>query len=412
MNAFISYSHRDREWCERLFAHLQGISKDVISEVWYDKRISPGSNWDAEIQRRLNNAEIVILLISENFLNAPFCPFEVERALQLREAKRCIIIPVLLSYCLYASLGLGTTDSSPHGGKPIASDDWPDKALALATVAREVENVARARLGKATRRKGLAIDHDTLTKLLHLHCDRTPQRTALHEALVSKGIDPQRPFVMVVYGHAADCLDWYLFRLRHVLLKRYFQYAICELTPLLWPEAVRKVRPFDAFCAGLSDSLSVSPFASITEMNRALHALCPLSLLPTFIPAHRWGKVTESVFLSYLQLWQEWPQLPADRLLMPTVLIEYQDREDLNPRILRFLKQLHAQGELQLRIATLPGLEKVHRWEIQQWLKLNEVKECLPEPENAMAKSYQLEDTAFRMYDWAETYLPRFLGTL
>lgn len=412
MNAFISYSHRDRDWCDRLFAQLQGIPKDVISEVWYDRRIIPGSNWDIEIQRRLNSSEIVILLISENFLNAPFCPFEVERALQLREEKRCVIIPVLLAHCLYASLGLGTTDPSPHGRQPITSDDWPDKALALETVAKEVAEIARVRLGKATRRKGLAIDQDALKELLHLHCDRGPQRTALHDAVVSKGIDPQRPFVLVVYGHAADCLDWYLFRLRHVLLKRYFQYAIGELTPLPWPEVFRKVRPFDGFSAGLSDSLSASPFASISEVNGGLHALSPLNLLPTFIAAHRWSKDTEAIFLSYLKLWQDWPRLPAGRLLMPIVVIEYRDREDINPRILRFLKQLNVQGETQLGIAILPGLEKVNGWEFQQWLKLNEVKKCLPEPENAMAKSSQLEDTAFRMYDWAETHLPRFLGTL
>ena len=59
---------------------------------------SKGPDWDAEIQRRLNNTDIVVLLISENFLKAKFCLFEAERAMQLREARKCVIIPVLLSY--------------------------------------------------------------------------------------------------------------------------------------------------------------------------------------------------------------------------------------------------------------------------------------------------------------------------
>jgi len=412
MNIFISYSHKDRSWCDRLAAHLSGISKEVVKEVWFDPQILPGADWDAEIQRRLNNADVVILLISENFLAAKFCPFEVERALQLREAGKCVIVPVLLRHCIYKSLGLGTIDSSPHGGQPIDSSAWHDKSLALTTVAQEIEAVARVRLGMGPRRKGLSIDVETLTKLLHLYCNRGPQKTALHEALISSDRKWYRPFVIIIYGHAADCLDWYFYRLRNVILKRYFPPSISELTPLLWPDENRIQEPIKTFGAALTDSLSVSPFASIEEMNQGLGALNTVSLLLSSLSAHTWNRNTEGVFSAYIRLWEIWPRLPQERYLFPVVMIEYKDRDDLNPRILRFLKKIDEQSRPGLRVVILPQLDKVSLWDFQQWLKLNEVKENIPDPETASARSHLLEDVPKRIYDLAQTELPRFLGGL
>jgi hypothetical protein len=411
MNVFISYSHKDRAWCDRLAVHLSGISKDVVTEVWYDSKITPGSDWDAEIQRRLGSADIVILLISENFLGAKFCRFEVERALQLREANKCVIVPVLLSHCVYQSLALGTTDPSPHGGEPIDAPAWRDKSLALATVTREVETVARVRRGMPERRKGLSVDIEALRTLLHSYCDREPQRVALHEILVSKYRKSDRPCVIIVYGHAADCLNWYLFRVRNVILKRYFPHSISELTPLQWPDEAGIEEPFSIFGAGLSDSFSVSPYASVEEINQGLCALSRVNVLPSWIPAHVWDRDMEAVFLAYLRLWEAWPRLPLERSLFPVALIEYKDREDINPRILRFLKKIDQQIGRELKIVML-GLQKVTLWDFQQWLRLNEVKEKIPDAENAVAQSHLLGDVPKRIYDLSQTDLPRFLGGL
>ena len=65
-----------------------------------------------------------------------------------------------------------------------------------------------------------------------------------------------------------------------------------------------------------------------------------------------------------------------------------------------------------LRVVILPQLDKVSLWDFQQWLKLNEVKEKIPDPETAVARSHLLEDVPKRIYDLAQTELPRFLGGL
>ena len=60
----------------------------------------------------------------------------------------------------------------------------------------------------------------------------------------------------------------------------------------------------------------------------------------------------------------------------------------------------------------LPKLEKVPLWEFQQWLRLNEVKENIPDPETAVARSHLLEDVPKHILDLAQTDLPKFLGGL
>jgi len=59
LRLFISYSHLDREWCDRLYKHLFGIDKEVLAEIWYDRRISPGSQWDNEIFQHLDQADVI-----------------------------------------------------------------------------------------------------------------------------------------------------------------------------------------------------------------------------------------------------------------------------------------------------------------------------------------------------------------
>jgi len=65
---FVSYSHQDSEWLERLKPFLQPFIREEDLRLWSDKDIKPSSDWHAEIQRALNDADAAILLISQDFL--------------------------------------------------------------------------------------------------------------------------------------------------------------------------------------------------------------------------------------------------------------------------------------------------------------------------------------------------------
>jgi TIR domain len=164
MKIFISYSHVDRAWCDDLARQLLGIDRNIVSDVWYDKSIQPGDNWDAEIQKRMAMSDVIVLLISSNFVGAKFCPFEAERALELKESNSCTIVPVLLRKCLYESLGLGRMDTSPHGSPPVDSPGWDGPDDALTQVANEVRAAAVVRLGVPVRRHGFEPDRSAQLK--------------------------------------------------------------------------------------------------------------------------------------------------------------------------------------------------------------------------------------------------------
>jgi hypothetical protein len=61
---FVSYSHRDQQWLERLQVHLVPLSGVYRIEIWDDSRIAPGSKWRSEIQDALDSTLAAVLLVS------------------------------------------------------------------------------------------------------------------------------------------------------------------------------------------------------------------------------------------------------------------------------------------------------------------------------------------------------------
>src|SRR5262245_58363439 len=95
---FIGCSHKDREWSERLQAHLKDSQCRGFVDVWEDTRIYSGSNWLGEVKIALNSASIAVLLVSADFLASDFIA-KKEFPLLLAEAGNdgVEIISVILS---------------------------------------------------------------------------------------------------------------------------------------------------------------------------------------------------------------------------------------------------------------------------------------------------------------------------
>src|SRR5437660_11210600 len=76
-SVFISYSHRDRGLREELEKHLSNLRRQKMIASWYDGNISPGTEWEAQIREHLNKDQIILLLISADFMAWDFC-FRIE----------------------------------------------------------------------------------------------------------------------------------------------------------------------------------------------------------------------------------------------------------------------------------------------------------------------------------------------
>src|SRR5579871_4005742 len=100
--AFISYSHRDKEYLERLRVHLRYFERAGALNIWDDTRIIVGSKWREEIKRAIGSARVAILLISADFLASDFiAENELPPLLAAAQEEGAVIIPTILKHCAF-----------------------------------------------------------------------------------------------------------------------------------------------------------------------------------------------------------------------------------------------------------------------------------------------------------------------
>ena len=94
---FISYSHRDKELRNELEKHLSNLKRQQIIASWYDGDISPGTEWEPQIMEHLRRAQIILLLVSADFIASDFCySIEMKEAIARHDANQARVIPILL----------------------------------------------------------------------------------------------------------------------------------------------------------------------------------------------------------------------------------------------------------------------------------------------------------------------------
>lgn len=99
---FVSYSHKDTSYLDRLKVHLKPLERKGAIQLWSDTLIQSGDKWEKEIERALENTAIAILLISADFLASDFIiNNELQPLLKNAEDKGTIIIPVVLKPCRF-----------------------------------------------------------------------------------------------------------------------------------------------------------------------------------------------------------------------------------------------------------------------------------------------------------------------
>ncbi len=120
---FISYSHKDRAWQERIITHLKALENTRQCRLWDDTRIQPGDEWNPEIQRALEGAHIIILLLSPHFLASRFImENEVPIAFQRRQKGGVVLLPVLLRQCAWKNIErIASLQVWPGGGSPLSN---------------------------------------------------------------------------------------------------------------------------------------------------------------------------------------------------------------------------------------------------------------------------------------------------
>ncbi|MFZ4809629.1 MAG: toll/interleukin-1 receptor domain-containing protein [Hyphomicrobiaceae bacterium] len=141
LRVFISYSHADEELKNKLLQHLEPLKRLHLVESWDDREIKAGDNWGEEIAKNLDEADIILLLVSIDFVNSEYCyDIEMERALERSEDGEAVVIPVILRSCLWKSAPFAKLQAIPTDGK--AASSWADQDEAYANIADGIKQAA------------------------------------------------------------------------------------------------------------------------------------------------------------------------------------------------------------------------------------------------------------------------------
>ena len=137
---FISYSHNDEKWKDRVLKHLGVLVKENRLTVWDDRQIAAGQDWFPEIKRALEECDVALLLVSVDFLNSGFIlNQEVPKLLSRRLREGTRVVPVILRDCLWSEVSwLKDIQVRPKDGKPLASFSKSKVEAVLTELAKEV----------------------------------------------------------------------------------------------------------------------------------------------------------------------------------------------------------------------------------------------------------------------------------
>ena len=141
IRVFISYAHKDERFRLALEPHLKLIQRQGLIATWHDRLIKPGTEWKDVIDANLEQARIVLLLISSDFIASDYCyEIEMTRALERHEKKEAVVIPIIIRDVNWGKAPFAKLQALPKDAKAV--DLWPNKDTAWRNVAEGIEKVA------------------------------------------------------------------------------------------------------------------------------------------------------------------------------------------------------------------------------------------------------------------------------
>jgi hypothetical protein len=118
---FISYSHQDRSWLDRLMEHLAALERWGLVHTWSDNRIAAGSDWQSEIEEALSRSRVAVLLVSPPFLASQFVWKEEMPRIVAHEKNGMLVLPLVVRPCAWRlEKDLETLQARPLDGHALA----------------------------------------------------------------------------------------------------------------------------------------------------------------------------------------------------------------------------------------------------------------------------------------------------
>lgn len=141
IKVFYSYAHEDEDLRDKLNTHLKILVRQNIISEWYDRDIQVGDEWAEDIKKNLESAQIILLLISADFIASDYCwGVELKHAMERHNAGKARVIPIILRKCDWTEAPFGKLQALPKNARPVMSS--ADKDEAFTDIARGIRRAA------------------------------------------------------------------------------------------------------------------------------------------------------------------------------------------------------------------------------------------------------------------------------
>lgn len=140
LTLFYSYAHEDEALRKELEKHLSLLRNQGLIAQWYDRDISAGTEWANQIDDHLHAADIILLLISPDFMTSKYCyGIEMKCALQRHELGDARIIPILLRPVDWQDAPFSKLQVLPQNAQPVTT--WANRDSAFEEIAKQIRKV-------------------------------------------------------------------------------------------------------------------------------------------------------------------------------------------------------------------------------------------------------------------------------
>jgi TIR domain len=151
---FYCYARKDKPLRDELEIHLSWLKRQLTN--WHDHEILPGEEWEQAIDKDLNTAHPILLLISPDFMASDYCfSKEMRRALERHKEGTCRVIPIILRPTYWEDAPFSSIQLLPTNAKPITS--WPNPDEAFQDVVTEISRTIKDLLKKERLEEGVTL---------------------------------------------------------------------------------------------------------------------------------------------------------------------------------------------------------------------------------------------------------------
>jgi len=209
VSLFYSYAHEDEPLRDELAGHLKILERRGLIQAWHDRQIRPGQAWDQAIDQHLSAADLVLLLISKDFIGSDYIwGVELAQAMHRQQAGQCEVVPIIVR-----AVDLDPSDAEdlpflklqglPPDLKPVTS--WENRDEAWTQVAKGLRSTVNAiRARKPAAPAAAVAPAATSPPARHLAPVEAAPAPAPAPSPSPAGPDPQLDLVVRGFVHQVD----------------------------------------------------------------------------------------------------------------------------------------------------------------------------------------------------------------